>query len=100
MAVDQGTAGRVGVDLAGEGLVQLDDLGPHVDQALEAGEAAAGIVHGHPHAPLVDQADRLAQLVVGVELALLGDLDDDPLGRQLGQDFEQGGPVQQARGRR
>jgi len=62
-----------------------------------ARKAAAGIVHGHPHAPFVDQLDGVAELVIRVELALLGDLDDDLLGRQLGQDLEQGGPVQQAR---
>ncbi len=72
--------------------------GRYVHQALEPGKAAAGIVHGHPHAPFVDQLDGVAELVIRVELALLGDLDDDLLGRQLGQDLEQGGPVQQARG--
>lgn len=96
---DESPAGGVAIDLAGQCPVQLYDLRPDVYQSLEAGEAAPGVVHRYPHAALVDELYRLAQLDVGLELALLGDLHHDPFGRQLRQDLQEGGPVEQARRR-
>ena len=76
--LDQRHARRVGVDVADQGPVELDDVGAHPHQLLEPGVAGAGVVDRDQRAALAQVGDRgRERVVVGDEL-VLGDLDHDP----------------------
>ena len=57
--------------------VELDDVGLHPHQLLEAGVAGAGVVDRDPRAALAQVGDRLLERVVVGHDLVLGDLDHD-----------------------
>src|SRR5690606_13800925 len=78
-AVGDCPASLVGVDIADQGHVQLDQVGVEFRQQIEAGIAGAKIVDGGEKAPLLIVLNDAAQMADVGHLCPFGDLENDAL---------------------
>ena len=75
--LDQGRLRRVEVHALDQAAVELDQVGVHPHDLLEAGVARAGVVHRYAGAAAAQLGEAvLESAVLGGQL-VLGDLDDD-----------------------
>ena len=79
----EGPPRRVGVDAPGERNVELDDVGPEIENVAEARESRSGIVDGESEAVRSHFRDGLTEEVVIVDAGVFCQLQHDTFGGDL-----------------
>ena len=86
---DEGSSGLVRLDLADERDVQFDHVRPEVQHVTQARESRTRVVDGQPDASFPQRIERSPEDVVVGDRSVLGDLQDDPFGRHVLEQFTQ-----------
>ena len=83
---DQGREHGVGADAVDDRAVELDDVGTGQDDVAQRGEARPDVVDRQPHASRAQRCERVVERGVVEDPVVLGQLEDDPVEREAGQE--------------
>jgi hypothetical protein len=74
---------RIAIDARGEAAIELDEVRTKMKDVLEAREARSGVVDGKTDPAAAQSGDGALDVVIVVDLRVLGELDNQAVPRHL-----------------